>query len=82
MAKPKAIVLDFTPAMEVRLKVLKKIKCASLVMTTNARGRNNKHGDKCANLASIYLNGTPMCVRHAQHTALNILINNKLAEIL
>ena len=54
-----------------------KVK-VSVMTFDNGRGRNRKLGTACASFAKIVLNGTPMCLRHAQQAALNIIIQDAM----
>ena len=42
-----------------------KVKVSAMTFD-NGRGRNRKLKDACASYAKIVINGTPMCLRHAQ----------------
>lgn len=52
-------------------------RCVVKVSATTVdmgRGRNRKLKAACASFAKVVLNGTPMCLRHAQQEALRILM--------
>lgn len=70
--------LDFTPYFHPLPIPL--IACVAKVAAEN-RGRDKHLGDKCGNKAKIKIDGKPYCLRHAQQTALNILIKERIAEI-
>ena len=48
-------------------------RCESRVVAEH-RGRNNKHGDKCANFAKVEVDGRKLCVIHAKQHALAALM--------
>ena len=74
--------LDFTAQHLLRLKQIPVVRCKAKVgVDPSQRGRNKKKGDACNNHASIYINGSPYCLRHAQVVALDILVREKIATI-
>jgi hypothetical protein len=73
------ILIGFTPYFQQRPDPL--IPCEAKVESDN-RGRDKHLGTACRCKAKITINGTPMCIRHAQQEALRLLIKDELAKVL
>ena len=83
MSKQPRIDLDFTPSYRIVLAKIPRVACVyRFVVEEDQRGRNKKLGDKCACTAKIYVNNKPYCIRHAQSTALDILIKDQVAQLI
>ena len=83
LKKHQTISLDLTAEYVIKLQAIPRVQCVMpCTVPASSRGRNRPKGQECACTAKVYVNYKPYCLRHAQQVALNILIRNKLADMI
>lgn len=77
-----SVLIGFTPLFQNQQlqKIAPLIPCEGSV-ASEIRGRDAHLGTACRCKAKITINGTPLCIRHAQQEALRLLIKEELDEM-